>query len=168
MRIWREVIRAASGLSACLAALWLISQPAPASETQAAKADKLVVTTAKGDLMTPKPDRPQPAAASQKDFALGGAAARRLVDVAVRADGMWLNSFATRSMPLEALDCAVLSDEIVSNLGLPGGAVERLAEEELMRQVRICGVNGSLLVTCYGGAATVSLRRPQPADGCGG
>ena len=162
------MIRATSGLSVCLAALWLVSDPAPASDAGAAKSDKLVVTTAKGDLMTPKPNRPHPAAATPPAFAFGGSAARKLVDVAVREDGMWLNSFATRSMPLEALDCAVLSDEIVSNLGLPAGAVERLAEEELMRQVRVCGVNGSLLVTCYGGAATVSLRRPQPADGCDG
>jgi hypothetical protein len=87
--------------------------------------------------------------------------------VAVRDDGIWLNSFATRSMPLDALACAVLSDEIVSQLDLPTSAVQRLAEEELMRQIRVCAVNGSLLLTCYGGAATVSLRRAQLGDGCG-
>ena len=168
MRVGRWMIRAGSGLSACLAAFCFVSQPAPATEVRSKKADKLVVSTAKGDLLTPKPERPEPVTAARREFALGGAAARKLVDVAVRSDGLWLNSYATRSMPLEALDCAVLSDDIVADLGLPAGAVERLAEEELMRQVRVCGVNGSLLVTCYGGAATVSLRRPQLGDGCGG
>ncbi len=93
-----------------------------------------------------------------------GIAARKLVDVAVRDDGIWLNSFATRSMPLEAPACAELSEEIVSRL--PVSAVERLAEEDLIRQTRVCGVNGSLLVTCYGGSATVSLRPSQHGDGC--
>ena len=46
------------------------------------------------------------------------------------------------------------------------GAVERLADEDLMRQTRVCGLNGSLLVTCYGGSATVSLRPSQIGDGC--
>jgi hypothetical protein len=93
-----------------------------------------------------------------------GTAARKLIDVAVRDDGVWLNSFATRAMPLDAPACAELSEEIVSRL--PVSAVERLADEDLMRQTRVCGVNGSLLVTCYGGSATVSLRPSQHGDGC--
>jgi hypothetical protein len=171
----------------CLAVLWLVGHPASAGETSA-KGDRLVVSSGKGDLLDPKPASAAPASAvpasavpasadpASLSAAAGsaakpepvvlsrGTAARKLIDVAVRDDGLWLNSFATRSMPLDAPGCAALSEEIVSRL--PVSAVERLAEEDLMRQTRVCGVNGSLLVTCYGGSATVSLRPSQRGDGC--
>jgi hypothetical protein len=172
MRARRQIRRAAQGLSACVAALLLVGQPAFAGGASA-KADRLVVSPSKGDLFDAKPasvDSARPstvstsAAAAKPAFAGRGTAARRLIDVAVRDDGVWLNSFATRSMPLDAPACAELSEEIVSRL--PVSAVERLADEDLMRQTRVCGVNGSLLVTCYGGSATVSLRPSAMGDGC--
>ena len=173
MRARRQIRRAARGVSACLAALLLVGHPAIAGE-QSAKGDRLVVTPGKGDLLDLKPASADPAGLSTAStaaaakakpiFQTRGTAARRLVDVAVRDDGVWLNSFASRSMPLDAPACADLSEEIVSRL--PASAVERLADEDLMRQTRVCGVNGSLLVTCYGGSATVSLRPSQHGDGC--
>jgi len=171
MRATRQIRWAAIALSAGFAALGLAVEPTAAGPTQALKSDKLIVTPTKGDLLNRKPDRAQPLSPPATHAPLPanrGPAARKLIDIAVRDEGMWLNSFATRSMPLDALDCAMLSDEIVSSLPLPASAVQRLAEEELMRQTRVCGVNGSVLVTCYGGAATVSLRPPRPGDGCGG
>jgi len=171
MQATRPIRQAALSLSACCAALWLVSQPAPAAEPlDAAKSDRQAVAAAKSDLLNLRPDRAEPRAAATPAPAFGarGTVARKLIDVAVRDDGVWLNSFATRSMPLDAPACAELSDEIVSRLTLPAGAVERLAEEDLMRQTRVCAVNGSLLVTCYAGAATVSLRPPHMGDGCGG
>jgi hypothetical protein len=139
---------------------------------QAAKSDKLAVTPPNGRLLNRNQESSDPATAAAAIMAGPGQAsaprgspAGKLVDVAVRDDGLWLNSFQTRSMPLAAPACAALSDEIVS--GLPAGTVERLAKEELMRQTRVCAVNGSLLVTCYGGAATVSLRPARDGDGCG-
>ena len=166
---------AARVLGACFAALWLVHQTALAGETPESesetKPEELAIGSTKGDLLTRKPDgakQGRPAATDKPVFASRGPAARKLIDVAVRDDGLWLNSFATRSMPLDAFACAELSHDIVSRLALPARAVQRLAEEELMRQTRVCAVNGSLLVTCYGGAATVSLRRPQHGDGCGG
>jgi hypothetical protein len=187
MRVRRQIRRAARALSACpgafclgafcLAALWLAGHPASAGETSA-KGDRLVVSSGKGDLLDPKPASAVPASADPASLSAAavsaakpepvvlsrGTAARKLIDVAVRDDGVWLNSFATRSMPLDASGCAELSEEIVSRL--PVSAVERLAAEDLMRQTRVCGVNGSLLVTCYGGSATVSLRPSQRGDGC--
>lgn len=180
MRPMRGVIRR---LGVLLGALWLVHQMAAAGETvhtvAAAKSDRLAVAPAKADLLNRKPaaegpDSPAAGRTGQAGppavpgFIAGGSAARRLIDVALRDDGLWLNSFDTRSMPLEALECAVLSEEIVESLPLPAGAVQRLAREELMRQTRVCAVNGSVLLTCYGGSATVSLRRPGPGDGCGG
>jgi hypothetical protein len=164
---------AVRGLVSGFAALWLVCQPvlADAAREPAAKSDKLVVTPSKGDLLNRKPDRAKPghpAAKPTPPLAPRGTRARELIDVAVRGDGLWLNSFATRTMPLDALACAELSNAIVSRLALPTEAVQRLAEEDLMRQTRVCAVNGSLLVTCYGGAATVSLRPSQHGDGCGG
>ena len=171
MQATRPLRETALGLSAAFAALWLVSQPAPAAEPlDAAKSDRQAVAAAKSDLLNLRPDRAEPRAAATPAPPLGarGTVARKLIDVAVRDDGVWLNSFATRSMPLDAPACAELSDEIVSRLTLPAGAVERLAEEDLMRQTRVCAVNGSLLVTCYAGAATVSLHPPHMGDGCGG
>lgn len=174
MRATRPIEAAAWGLSG-LASLCLLAQQASAGEPAglalAAKSDRLAVMSAKGDLLTRRPDPAAPArpvAAARPAVTIRGALATRLIDVAVRDDGLWLNSFATRSMPLDALACAEIGEEIVSSLALPVSAVERLAEEELMRQTRICGVNGSMLITCYGGDATVSLRPPQHGDGCGG
>jgi hypothetical protein len=167
MRARRQIGLAARGFSACLAALLLVGHPASAGETSA-KGDRLVVSPVKGDLLNLKPARADPAnlsTAKTGPVVLSrGIAAPKLIDVAVRDDGVWLNSFATRSMPLDAPACANLSEDIVSRL--PVSAVERLADEDLMRQTRVCGVNGSLLVTCYGGSATVSLRPSQPGDGC--
>lgn len=187
MRVRRQIRRANRAVSAglgalCLAALLLAGHPASAGETSA-KGDRLVVATGKGDLLDPKPASAVPASAIPASLSTAttaaaagaaakpgpvvlsrGTAARKLIDVAVRDDGIWLNSFATRSMPLDAPACAELSEEIVSPL--PVSAVERLAEEDLMRQTRVCGVNGSLLVTCYGGSATVSLRPSERGDGC--
>ena len=171
MGAMRQIRWAATAVGACLAALSFALDPAAAGPAQALKSDKLIVTPEKGDLLNRKPDSVRPASPPVIHTPLPpnrGPAARKLVDIAMKDEGMWLNSFATRSMPLDALDCAELSEEIVSSLPLPAGAVQRLAEEELMRQTRVCGVNGSLLVTCYGGAATVSLRPPKPGDGCGG
>jgi hypothetical protein len=182
MQARRQIRRAARALSACpgafcLAALLLIGHPAIAGES--AKGDRLAVAPGKSDLLDPKPGGAEPASRSTATTAAAttatavkagpvvlsrGTAARRLIDVAVRDDGVWLNSFATRSMPLDAPACADLSEDIVSRL--PVSAVERLADEDLMRQTRVCGVNGSLLVTCYGGTATVSLRPSQHGDGC--
>ena len=169
MEATRPMQRAAQGLGACFAALWLVSQPVAAETAHAAKTDRLVLQPTKSDLLDHRPGRAEPAGPAVLDdsaFASRGSAARKLIDVAVRDGEIWINSFATRSMPLDALDCAVLSDEIVERLPLPASAVQRLAEEELMRQTRVCAANGNLLVTCYGGAATVSLRRPQHGDGC--
>ena len=173
MRVRRQIRRAARALSTCLAALLLVGLPAIAGEP-AAKSDRLVASPAKGDLLGPEQALAEPARLSTATTAAAakvgpvvlsrGTAARRLVDVAVRDDGIWLNSFATRSMPLDAPACAELSEEIVSRL--PVSAIERLADEDLMRQTRVCGLNGSLLVTCYGGSATVSLRPTQIGDGC--
>jgi len=177
MRVRRQIRRAARALHTCLAALLLVGLPAIAGEP-AAKGDRLVASPAKGDLLGPEQARAEPgrlstattAAAASAAAKLGpvvlsrGTAARRLVDVAVRDDGIWLNSFATRSMPLDAPACAELGEEIVSRL--PVSAIERLADEDLMRQTRVCGLNGSLLVTCYGGSATVSLRPTRIGDGC--
>ena len=167
--------RAANCLSACLATFWFASQALFAAEvaqpTHAAKSDRLEPEPAKGDLLNRRPERTRPApgpAAEPPDVTSRGTAARKLIDVAVRDDGIWINSFATRSMPLDGPACAALGEDIVQRLALPAGAVERLAEEDLMRQTRVCALNGSLLVTCYGGAATVSLRAPQHGDGCGG
>ena len=168
---------AARGLIACCAALWLAGSLALAGNApdaaKARKSDRLAVTAEKGDLLIRKPDRAVPVpvpvpsgAVTERGFAGGKAPARKLIDVSVREDGLWLNSFATRSMPLDAQACAEISEEIVSRLALPVGAVERLADEELMQQTRLCAVNGSLLVTCYGGTATVSLRHPALGDGC--
>ena len=171
MRAMRQIGRAAVALSACLATLSLAVGPAAAGPAQGLKSDKLIATPAKGDLLNRKPDRAEPISppAGRTPLpATRGPAARKLVDIAVRDEGLWINSFATRSMPLDAPECAELSEEIVSSLPLPVSAVQRLADEELMRQTRVCGVNGSLLVTCYGGAATVSLRPARPGDGCGG
>lgn len=160
------------GLGVCLAALLLLGQPALGGETAlAAKTDKLAISAAKGDLLDPRPDTTEtidaarPAAASAP-FSARGPVARKMIDVALRDGGLWLNSFATRTMPLDAPACAALSNEIVSSL--PVGAVERLADEHLMRQTRVCALNGSLLLTCYGGTATVSLRPLKHRDGCGG
>ena len=154
-------------MSACLAAVLLVGHPASAGETSA-KGDRLVVSPGKGDLLNLKPANAVPASlATVKPGPVvlsRGTAAPKLIDVAVRDDGVWLNSFATRSMPLDAPACADLGEDIVSRL--PVSVVERLAEEDLMRQTRVCGLNGSLLVTCYGGSATVSLRPSQPGDGC--
>ncbi|HUE47423.1 MAG TPA: hypothetical protein VMO81_14340 [Aestuariivirgaceae bacterium] len=157
----------------CLAALLLVGHPAIAGETSA-KGDRLVVSPVKGDLLDMKPASAVPASLSTATTAttakprpvvpFRGTAARKLIDVAVRDDGVWLNSFATRAMPLDGPACADLSEDIVSRL--PVSAVERLADEDLMHQTRVCGVNGSLLVTCYGGSATVSLRPSQHGDGC--
>ena len=169
MRARRQIGRAAPALSACLAALLLAGHPASAAE-RSAKGDRLVVSPGKGDLLDAQPASADPASADPAAAKPGpvvlsrGTAARDLVDVAVRDDGVWLNSFATRSMPLDAPGCAELGEKIVSRL--PVSAVERLAEEDLMRQTRVCGVNGSVLVTCYGGSATVSLRPLQQGDGC--
>jgi hypothetical protein len=173
MRARRQIRRAARGFGTCVAALLLAGHPASAGEPSA-KGDRLVVSPGKGDLLDLKPAGADPAGRATAPTAAAakpgpvvlsrGTAARRLIDVAVRDDGVWLNSFATRSMPLDALACADLSEKIVSRL--PVGAVERLADEDLMRQTRVCGVNGSLLVTCYGGSATVSLRPSQRGDGC--
>lgn len=167
------LLPAARGLIACCAAFWLAGSMALAGNApeaaKARKSDKLAVTAEKGDLLIRKPDRAVPVpsgAVPERGFAAGKSPARKLIDVAVREDGLWLNSFATRSMPLEAQACAEISEEIVSRLALPVGAVERLADEELMQQTRLCAVNGSLLVTCYGGTATVSLRHPALGDGC--
>ena len=167
MRARRQIGVAAQALSACVAVLLLVGHPAIAGGTSA-KGDRLVMSSGKGDLLNMKPARADPAGLSTGKpgpvVLSRGIAAPRLVDVAVRDDGVWLNSFATRAMPLDAPACAALSEDIVSRL--PVSAVERLAEEDLMRQTRVCGVNGSLLVTCYGGSATVSLRPSQPGDGC--
>lgn len=136
-----------------------------------AKSDKLVVMPPKGDLLNRGQTLADPGRAaaaimtgSGPASAPRGAPARNMVDVALRDGGLWLNAFQTRSMPLAAPACAALGDDIVAHL--PAGTVERLAEEELMRQTRVCAVNGSLLVTCYGGAATVSLRPARHGDGC--
>ena len=174
MRAMRPIGAAVWALSG-LAGLCLHAQPAPASEAPelapSAKSDKLAVMPAKGDLLYPKPEPAAPArpvVAARPAVPIRGALATRLIDVAVRDDGLWLNSFATKSMPLDADACAEIGEQIVSGLALPASAVERLAEEELMRQTRVCGVNGSMLITCYGGDATVSLRPPRHGDGCGG
>ena len=167
--------------------------PRPVSSVT--KSDRLVIRPLKGNLLivkrnpakadrraavekpvppeveTPVPaaaERPVPAAIEKPVVELRKPAAPKLIDVAIRDDGIWLNSFATRSMPLDDLACAELSEEIISRFRFPASAVQRLAEEDLMRQTRVCAVNGSLLVTCYGGDATVSLRRPHFGDGCGG
>lgn len=167
MRVGRLIGLAAWGFSVCVAAVLLVGHPTSAGGASA-KGDRLVASPVKGDLLTPKPARADPASLSTARpgpvVLSRGTAAPRLIDVAVRDDGVWLNSFATRSMPLDAPACAALSEEVVSRL--PVSAVERLADEDLMRQTRVCGVNGSLLVTCYGGSATVSLRPSQPGDGC--
>lgn len=177
MRARRQIRRAAACFSACVAALMLVGHPTNAGENPA-KGDRLVIAAGKGDLLDPNLANADPASFSTATTATAGSAAAKarpifrtrgtaapkLVDVAVRDDGVWLNSFATRSMPLDAPSCAELSEEIVSSL--PVSAVERLADEDLMRQTRVCGVNGSLLVTCYGGSATVSLRPLQHGDGC--
>lgn len=171
MHVTRPIGQTALTASAAIAALWLASQPAPAADPlHAAKSDRQAVAATKGDLLNLRPDLAEPRAVAMPDpaFAARGTVARRLIDVAVRDDGVWLNSFATRSMPLDAPGCAALSDDIVSRLPLPADAVERLADEDLMRQTRVCALNGSLLVTCYGGAATVSLRPAHIGDGCGG
>jgi hypothetical protein len=181
---------AARVLGACVAILWLAGLPAvagepvappPAGSPASAKADKLPVATPKGDLLNRPPERAEaavpadaaaptvrPAAAAGPAFAARGVAARKLVDVGVRDGGLWINSFATRTMPLDAPACAELGDHIVSRLPLSVAAAERLADDDLMRQTRVCAANGSLLVTCYGGTATVSLRPLQHRDGCGG
>jgi hypothetical protein len=173
MRASRPIGAAAWGLSG-LAGLLLLAQPAFASEAPglapAAKSDRLAIMP-KSDLLYPKPDPPAPTPpvrAATPAIPIRGALATKLIDVAVRDDGLWLNSFATKSMPADADACAEIGEAIVASLALPASAVERLAEEELMRQTRVCGVNGSMLITCYGGDATVSLRRPQHGDGCGG
>ena len=192
MRVGWQISQATRALSArvvafcpvalCLAALSLVGHPANAGETSR-KGDRLEVTAGKSDLLDVQPASSDPAsistvnaasattAAAARPAAMAGplvlsrgTAARKLIDVAVRDDGIWLNSFATRSMPLDAPACAELSEEIVSRL--PVSAIERLADEDLMHQTRVCGVNGSLLVTCYGGSATVSLRPSKHDDGC--
>lgn len=173
MRSSRQIRWAARGLGAGLTALLLVAQPTGAA-AQAAKGDRLVVSPGKGDLLDASaagaasadlPTASTTAAAKPEPVVLSrGTAARRLIDVAVRDDGVWLNSFTSRSMPLDAPACAELSEDIVAPL--PVSAVERLAEEDLMRQTRVCGINGSLLVTCYGGSATVSLRPSKRGDGC--
>jgi hypothetical protein len=174
MRASRPIEAAAWGLSG-FAGLCLLAQPVYSSETPglapAAKSDRLAVMPAKGDLLFPKPEPPAPkppVKAAAPAIPVRGALATKLIDVAVRDDGLWLNSFATKSMPLDADACAEIGEAIVASLALPAGAVERLAEEDLMRQTRVCGDNGSMLITCYGGDATLSLRRPQHGDGCGG
>ena len=167
MEATRPMQQAAQGLGACLAALWLVGQPVAAETALAAKSDRLVLQPTKSDLLDRRPGRAEPAGPAALDdsaFASRGSAARKLIDVAVRDGEIWINSFATRSMPLDAPACAELSEEIVSRL--PVSAVERLADEDLMRQTRVCGLNGSLLVTCYGGSATVSLRPTRIGDGC--
>ena len=178
MRARRQIKRGTWNSSACLAVLLLVGHPAIAGEPSA-KGDRLVAAPGKGDLLDPRSVSVDPASLSAAPTATAstaaavsaqpvvlsrGTAARRLIDVVVRDDGVWLNSFATRSMPLDAPGCAELGEEIVSRL--PVSAVERLADEDLMRQTRVCGVNGSLLVTCYGGSATVSLRPSRIGDGC--
>lgn len=174
MRVAQPIEAAAWGLSG-LAGLLLLAQPAFPSEAAglapAAKSDRLAVMRAKGDLLYPKPEPPAPETpvrAAKPAIAFSGSLATKLIDVAVRDDGLWLNSFATKSMPLDAVACAEIGEAIVAGLALPASAVERLAEEDLMRQTRVCGVNGSMLITCYGGDATVSLRPPRQGDGCGG
>jgi len=168
-------IEAAAWTLSGFAGFCLLALPGFASEAPglapASKSDKLAVMSAKGDLLYPKPEpaAPQPPVkAAMPAIPVRGALATKLIDVAVRDDGLWLNSFVTRSMPLDADACAEIGEAIVAGFALPASAVERLAEEELMRQTRVCGVNGSMLITCYGGDATVSLRRPQHGDGCGG
>lgn len=168
MQASRPIGAAAWGLSG-LAGLLLLAQPPLASEAPG-KSDRLGVMP-KADLLYPKPEPPAPkppVRAAAPPIPIRGALATRLVDVAVREDGLWLNSFATKSMPLDADACTEIGEAIVASLALPASAVERLAEEELMRQTRVCGVNGSMLITCYGGDATVSLRPPRHGDGCGG
>jgi hypothetical protein len=171
MQVRRRTGRAVRLLTAFLAAAWLLQHAATADETSvhsAAKSDMLVINPKKGQPQNQQgPTGSGSAAATDAPVPeLRGPAARRLIDVAIRDKGIWLNSFETRTMPLNAIGCAELSEEILLRFSLPASAVHRLAEEELMRQTRVCAVNGSLLVTCYGGAATVSLRRPHLGDGC--
>jgi hypothetical protein len=168
MQARRRAERAVRLLTAFLAAAWLLQHAATAEETS-----ESVQSAGKSDMLIINPNyqqgprgRGSAAATDAPVPELRGPAARRLIDVAIRDEGIWLNSFETRTMPLNAIACADLSEEILLRFSLPASAVHRLAEEELMRQTRVCAVNGSLLVTCYGGAATVSLRRPHLGDGC--
>lgn len=170
--------------AACLA---LVAQPGHAAEAgvpasqagQAAATGHTVILKATGPAMA------APAvAAGKSDLAVmrtgrggeaSGAAAPqgkswtpRLIDVAVSDGQVRLNSYRTTTMPLDDAACAELGDDLVDRFGLSPGAVQRLADTDLMRQTRFCAANGSVLITCYNATATVSLRQPSPNDGCGG
>jgi hypothetical protein len=96
------------------------------------------------------------------------ASGSRMVDLSVQDGAVLLNSFGTKSMPLDDLACAEMAEDIVWHQSLPNEAVHLLANNELMHQVRICAANGHVLITCYQNTATVSLRRPAPRNGCEG
>ena len=89
------------------------------------------------------------------------------------AGGRYEELYRTHAAALLGFACSrvrsrELAEDIVSEHSLPDDAVEILADNDLMHQVRVCAANGHVLITCYQNTATVSLRRPAPRDGCQG
>lgn len=154
-------------------------QPARVAQVDGAATGHTVIPKRGGLVETPqsasgtlaKADRQ--GASEGRDRTAGAAAgrghmARRLVDIQLDGDRVLLNSFGTRTMPFDDTQCAGLGWQIVAQLSVPADAIHPLASDDLMHQMRVCAANGSVLITCYNGTATISLREPRPKDGCGG
>lgn len=108
-------------------------------------------------------DKPEPAVRKTPSKPAG---ARRAINIAYKNGKLRINRFHTVKFDLPHRECRKFPRIIMTDYKLPRKALYTLADNLAIIQKRLCAANGSIMVTCYQGQATVSMRRSRPDDGC--
>ena len=145
--------------------------------TKAAKADRMVGVVidegrkASADSGAPAPTRSENIKKSAKDAANNGPQFinHDVYPRLIRDPGtgeLMINSFDTMAFPANSNSCRQLGESILQDVKAPRTALQVLAESRLISVLRICANNGSVVLSCRNGNATISPRRLRPDDGC--
>ena len=103
---------------------------------------------------------------SASGFMAPPAGSRRAINIAYKNGKLRINRFHTVKFDLPHRECRRFPRIIMTDYKLPREALYTLADNLAIIQKRLCASNGSIMVTCYQGQATVSMRRSRPDDGC--
>lgn len=77
-----------------------------------------------------------------------------------------IDAFKTVSFAAKLSSCRQFGQMILQDVKAPANALQVLAEDRLISVLRICADNGSVVLSCRNGIATISPRKVRPGDGC--
>ena len=82
------------------------------------------------------------------------------------AGSMEITDFKTRKLNMSRSACRARHGQIAAAFGLSGSAARIMADKAVLFQSRLCAENGEVVITCFGGSATVSPRQARSGSQC--